>query len=168
MGNKKIIALAAAVLAVILAVLLMKPDPAPGQTFPSGQSQTRPIRPEQTVPMTLPTATEPTETEPMETEPVETLPPQNTVPEAPTQTDPVQSLPRETEPTVPPTEPLLRFPVLLEDGMLTVQSIFSFTGMNPDAELQFGESIAGLQLANTSDLHLTAAELEAAEDILST
>lgn len=159
MGKQKAIALGLAVLAVILAVLLMRPDPAPGPTAPAAQSQTRPTRPEQTGPTTVPAATEPAETEPDQT-----LPPQTTCPEEPEQTAPVQTLPPETEATVPPTEAPELFPVLLEDGMLTVQSIFSFTGMNPDADLQFGENIAGVQLTNTSELHLTEAEIEAVLD----
>lgn len=97
------------------------------------------------------------------TEPVETVPPVTTEPPATIQTQPAGTRPAETEPeqTVAPTEAPEIFPVLLEDGMLTVQSMFQFSGMNPDADLQFGENIAGLQLVNTSDRHLTVAELAA-------
>jgi hypothetical protein len=86
-----------------------------------------------------------------------------TEPPAIIQTQPAGTRPAETEPeqTVAPTEAPEIFPVLLEDGMLTVQSMFQFSGMNPDADLQFGENIAGLQLVNTSDRHLTVAELAA-------
>jgi hypothetical protein len=86
-----------------------------------------------------------------------------TEPPAVIQTQPAGTRPAETEPeqTVAPTEAPEIFPVLLEDGMLTVQSMFQFSGMNPDADLQFGENIAGLQLVNTSDRHLTVAELAA-------
>lgn len=158
-----------AVLAVILAAaLLLKPDPAPapGPASPVIQPQTRPTRPEQTETVTLPTeplqtepaqTTVPVQTEPVQTEPVET-PPAGT---QPPETEPEQTEPPRPEPVQ--TEPQVRelFPVLLEDGMLTVQSVFQFTGMNPDAEMQFGENIAGVQLVNTSQLHMTEAEIEA-------
>ena len=160
MGKKIIIALGTAVLAVVLAALLMKPGPAPAAKPTAPARQTQPNLPERTEPMTTAASTVPAETEP-----VETVPPQTTgiptEPEEPMQTVPVQTRPPETESTVPPTEEPELFPVMLEDGMLTIQSIFPFTGMNPDAGLQFGENIAGVQLINTSDLHLTEAEIEA-------
>lgn len=158
--NGIILALGAVVLAAVLTAVLL---PGPEQT-PQGRPQppvlqTQPGQPEQTKPaQTEPEQTEPTkpteQTEPVvTTELDETLPPEETEQTRPAETEPMQ--------TEPPTEPVQIFPVLLEDGMLTVQSVFSFSGMNPDADLLFGENIAGLQVTNTSDLHLTEAEITA-------
>jgi hypothetical protein len=150
MAKKKLVfaALGAAVL-ILAAALLPRTTRTPdAPTAPA--VQTRPTETQGTEP-TLPT------------EPVETVPPVTTEPPAIIQTQPAETRPAETEPeqTVAPTEAPEIFPVLLEDGMLTVQSMFQFSGMNPDADLQFGENIAGLQLVNTSDRHLTVAELAA-------
>ena len=158
--NGIILALGAVVLAAVLtAVLLPRPEQTPQGRPAAPVLQTQPGQPEQTKPaQTEPEQTEPTkpteQTEPVvTTEPDETLPPEETEQTRPAETEPMQ--------TEPPTEPVQIFPVLLEDGMLTVQSVFSFSGMNPDADLLFGENIAGLQVTNTSDLHLTEAEITA-------
>ena len=150
MAKQKLVfaALGAAVL-ILAAALLPRTTRTPdAPTAPA--VQTRPTETKGTEP-TLPT------------EPVQTEPPVTTEPPAIIQTQPAGTRPAETEPeqTVAPTEAPEIFPVLLEDGMLTVQSMFQFSGMNPDADLQFGENIAGLQLVNTSDRHLTVAELAA-------
>ena len=155
MAKKKLVFAALGAAVLILAAALL---PRTGQTpdAPTAPAvQTRPDEPQGTQSV-LPT-------EPFQTEPAETEPPVTTEPPAAIQTQPAETRPAETEPeqTVAPTEAPEIFPVLLEDGMLTVQSIFPFSGMNPDAELQFGENIAGLQLVNTSDRHLTVAELAA-------
>ena len=160
MAKKKriFIVLGAAVLALILAAFLL---PKGGHTpdAPTAPAvQTRPAESAGTEPATS--------TEPAQTEPVETEAPVTTAPPAVIQTRPAETRPAETEPeqTTAPTEAPEIFPVLLEDGMLTVQSMFQYSGMNPDADLQFGENIAGLQLVNTSDRHLTEAELAAVLD----
>jgi hypothetical protein len=150
MAKKKLVfaALGAAVL-ILAAALLPRTTRTPdAPTAPA--VQTRPAETQGTEPI-------------LPTEPVETVPPVTTEPPATIQTQPAGTRPTETEPeqTVAPTEAPEIFPVLLEDGMLTVQSMFQFSGMNPDADLQFGENIAGLQLVNTSDRHLTVAELAA-------
>jgi hypothetical protein len=150
MAKKKLVfaALGAAVL-ILAAALLPRTTRTPdAPTAPA--VQTRPAETQGTEPV-------------LPTEPVETVPPVTTEPPAVIQTQPAGTRPAETEPeqTVAPTEAPEIFPVLLEDGMLTVQSMFQFSGMNPDADLQFGENIAGLQLVNTSDRHLTVAELAA-------
>lgn len=150
MAKKKLVfaALGAAVL-ILAAALLPRTIRAPdAPTAPA--VQTRPAETQGTEPI-------------LPTEPMETVPPVTTEPPAVIQTQPAGTRPVETEPeqTVAPTEAPEIFPVLLEDGMLTVQSMFQFSGMNPDADLQFGENIAGLQLVNTSDRHLTVAELAA-------
>jgi hypothetical protein len=150
MAKKKLVfaALGAAVL-ILAAALLPRTTRTPdAPTAPA--VQTRPAETQGTEPI-------------LPTEPVEMVPPVTTEPPATIQTQPAGTRPAETEPeqTVAPTEAPEIFPVLLEDGMLTVQSMFQFSGMNPDADLQFGENIAGLQLVNTSDRHLTVAELAA-------
>jgi hypothetical protein len=150
MAKKKLVfaALGAAVL-ILAAALLPRTTRTPdAPTAPA--VQTRPAETQGTEPV-------------LPTEPAETVPPVTTEPPATIQTQPAGTRPAETEPeqTVTPTEAPEIFPVLLEDGMLTVQSMFQFSGMNPDADLQFGENIAGLQLVNASDRHLTVAELAA-------
>ena len=150
MAKKKLVFAALGAAVLILAAALL---PRTGQTPdapPAPAVQTRPAETQGTEPV-------------LPTEPVETVPPVTTEPPATIQTQPAGTRPAETEPeqTVAPTEAPEIFPVLLEDGMLTVQSMFQFSGMNPDADLQFGENIAGLQLVNTSDRHLTVAELAA-------
>lgn len=158
MAKKKLvwIALGTAVLALILAAALL---PRTGQTPDAPTAPAVQTRPTET---TATTGTEPI----LPTEPVETEMPVTTEPPAVSQTQPAETRPAETEPeqTTAPTEAPEIFPVLLEDGMLTVQSMFQYSGMNPDADLQFGENIAGLQLVNTSDRHLTEAELAAVLD----
>ena len=150
MAKKKLVFAALGAAVLILAAALL---PRTGQTpdAPTAPAvQTRPAETQGTEPI-------------LPTEPVETVPPVTTEPPATIQTQPAGTRPAETEPeqTVAPTEAPEIFPVLLEDGMLTVQSMFQFSGMNPDADLQFGENIAGLQMVNTSDRHLTVAELAA-------
>ena len=158
MAKKKLvwIALGTAVLALILAAALL---PRTGQTPDAPTAPAVQTRPTET---TATTGTEPI----LPTEPAETEMPVTTEPPAVSQTQPAETQPAETEPeqTTAPTEAPDIFPVLLEDGMLTVQSMFQYSGMNPDADLQFGENIAGIQLVNTSDWHLAQAELAAVLD----
>lgn len=96
--------------------------------------------------------------------------PETTVPEtsAPAASEPEETQPRDTEPlyeepeeTTEPVYETALFPVVLEDGMLTVQSIFQFSGMNPDVDDLYGEDIAGLQMTNTSQEYLLWAEAAA-------
>ena len=160
MAKKKriFIVLGVAVLALILAAFLL---PKGGHTPDAPTAPAVQTRPAESA------GTEPApSTEPAQTEPVETEAPVTTEPPAVIQTRPAETRPAETEPeqTTAPTEAPEIFLVLLEDGMLTVQSMFQYSGMNPDADLQFGENIAGLQLVNTSDRHLTEAELAAVLD----
>lgn len=160
MKKTKLLAAAGAVVAAaaILAAVVLgdREEKAPTVSGPAG---TRP-------PVTVQNApTEPPETTEL---------PESTAPEtiAPTvQTEPEQTEegifptePEETIPTAPPgTIPEL-FPMELEGGCLTVHSLFPYSGMNPDAGLEFGENIAGLQLTNTSDEHISLAELTAVLD----
>lgn len=52
----------------------------------------------------------------------------------------------------------LTFPYELEDGQLSIDSIFQFTGFNPDNESAEGENIAALTIVNQSEQHLTSAQ----------
>ena len=157
MKKTKLLAAAGAVaaaVALLAAVLMRGPEEKPPTV--SGPAGTRPPVTVQTVP-----------TEPPEM--TETTAPETTAPTV--QTEPVQTEevtfptePEQTAPTEPPgTIPEL-FPMELEGGCLTVHSLFPYSGMNPDAGLSFGENIAGLQLTNTSDEHISLAELTAVLD----
>lgn len=53
----------------------------------------------------------------------------------------------------------LTFPYELEDGKLSIESIFQFTGFNPDNGNQEGENIAALTVLNQSEQHLVSAEI---------
>ena len=52
----------------------------------------------------------------------------------------------------------LTFPYDLEDGRLSIESIFQFTGFNPDNENTEGENIAALAVINQSEQHLSSAQ----------
>ena len=146
---------AVAVVAAILAAVLLggaeeKPPTVsgPAGTRPPVTVQTVPTEPPEMTETAAPETTAPTvQTEPEQTE-------EGTFPTEPEQTAPTQ--PAETIPELLPME--------LEDGRLTIHSLFPYSGMNPDAGLEFGEDIAGLQLTNTSDEHLAFAELTAVLD----
>lgn len=157
MKKTKLLAAAGAVVATaaILAAVVLgdREEKAPTVSGPAG---TRP-------PVTVQNApTEPPET----TELQETTAPETTAPTM--QTEPEQTEegtfltePEQTAPTEPPETIPELFPMELEGGRLTVHSLFPYSGMNPDAGLAFGENIAGLQLTNTSDEHISLAELTA-------
>ena len=49
----------------------------------------------------------------------------------------------------------LVFPMLLEDGMLEIGSLFQSSGINPDFEDQEGTDIASIALTNTSEVMLS-------------
>lgn len=151
MDKKKILLIVGAcgLIAVIAAVMLFPGGGEAPAGPPAGTTQT----PERT---TVPQ--------------VGTLPPETSVPEItrPAGTGPEETEPEETEPrypeptqTEPPVYDTVQFPVELEGGMLTVQSLFQFSGMNPDAENGEGENIAAVQLTNTSDTHMTQAQVTA-------
>lgn len=53
----------------------------------------------------------------------------------------------------------LKFPLLLEDGKLEIDSVFQFDGLNPDCGNQSGDNIAAITLKNLSDEYLSAAEI---------
>ena len=155
MKKTKLLAAAGAVAAaaaILAAVLMRGPEEKPPTV--SGPAGTRPPVTVQTVPTEPPEMTETTAPETaaptVQTEPEQTE--EGTFPTEPEQT----AQPAETIPELLPME--------LEDGRLTIHSLFPYSGMNPDAGLEFGEDIAGLQLTNTSDEHLAFAELTAVLD----
>ena len=157
MKKTKLLAAAGAVAAaaaILAAVLMRGPEEKPPTV--SGPAGTRPPVTVQTVPTEPPEMTETTAPETaaptVQTEPEQTE--EGTFPTEPEQTAPTE--PPETIPELLPME--------LEDGRLTIHSLFPYSGMNPDAGLEFGEDIAGLQLTNTSDEHLAFAELTAVLD----
>lgn len=157
--KKLLIPVGVGILAVLLIFLLLpgneqRPPAETAPTRPAVQDQTPATEPGQT---TGPAETQPETTEPPLTDPVET----GSEPTVPEETEPKATEPKPVQ-TEPPavTEPDL-FPLELEDGKLIVRSLFQFTGMNPDFENYFGEDIAGVQMINTSDEHMTVAEVTA-------
>ena len=54
-------------------------------------------------------------------------------------------------------QPEAAFPIVLEDGKLEVESLFQFSGINPDAEQQQATDAAAIVLKNTSDEYLKTA-----------
>lgn len=161
MDKRYLFPLSCGVIAAVLTAFLLWPDrerpPTPQATRPGAVTvQTVPSVPDQ------PPVTGPAET----TAPEETTLPAQTRPTAPELTEPKVSDPTRpiyTEPefTEPPVYDTIPFPVELEGGKLTVRSIFTYSGMDPDADWAFGESIAGIQLTNTSDEYLRSAEVTA-------
>lgn len=156
MDKKKTLLIAGVcVLAAVIAGVLLMSGGAEEPAGPPGMT-TRP-----TDGTTLPPAQSlPSETTAPETTAPETTRPPETMLE---ETGPEQTTPHQTEPggTEPPVYNTVQFPVELEGGMLTVQSLFQFSGMNPDAQNAEGENIAGVQFTNTSDRHMAYAEVTA-------
>ncbi len=79
------------------------------------------------------------------------------------QTDPqasVETQPSGTDSTDPsaPTKPaVLDLPYSLEDGKLSLDAVFQFSGLNPDRQDEEAEDVAAIQLTNASQLHLACA-----------
>lgn len=157
MKKTKLLAAAGAVVAAaaILAAVVLgdREEKTPTVSGPAG---TRPPVTVQTVPTEPPETTELQET----TAPETTAPTMQTEPEQ-TEEGTFPTEPEQTAPTEPPETIPKLLPMELEGGRLTVHSLFPYSGMNPDAGLAFGEDIAGLQLTNTSEEHLSLAELTA-------
>lgn len=63
-----------------------------------------------------------------------------------------------TAPTIADV-PHLEFPLSLDNGALQVDALFPFDGINPDCGNQEGASIASIKLRNSSDRHLTRADI---------
>lgn len=160
MKKNKLLAAAGAVVAaaaILAAVLLSDREEKPPTV--SGPAGTRPPVTVQTVPTKPPETTATTEPLLGET----TAPTVQTEPDQ-TEEGTFPTEPEQTAPTEPPETIPELFPVELEGGRLTVHSLFPYSGMNPDAGLAFSEDIAGLQLTNTSDEHISLAELTAVLD----
>lgn len=62
--------------------------------------------------------------------------------------------------TTEETIPTVAFPLTVDDGRLEINSLFQFSGINPDCGDQEGEDIAGIQLRNVSGSQLTRATIE--------
>lgn len=171
--NKKKLLLILGTCAVVLAIVLivLQPEQGNGQTITgavasstSGSQTTEPLLRETEPGNKMPGETDADETAPTEAEPGQSQPDDSDPWEPESEpTEPEQSRPVYTEPeqTEPPTYDTVAFPLELEGGRLTVQSLFQFSGMNPDMGNAEGENIAGLQITNTSDEHLRNAEITA-------
>lgn len=57
------------------------------------------------------------------------------------------------------TVPTVAFPLALEDGKLEINSLFQFSGINPDCDNQEGTDIASILLKNLSDSYLAEAQI---------
>lgn len=53
----------------------------------------------------------------------------------------------------------LEFPYKLDHNRLRIDSLFQYSGVNPDAQLENGDDIASIQLKNISDQYLESAEI---------
>ena len=70
--------------------------------------------------------------------------------------------PEETLPEITYSpEDVLNFPAMLEDGKLEIESLFSFSGINPDSGNQEGDDLATITLKNTSDTYMEQAVIQA-------
>lgn len=84
---------------------------------------------------------------------VTTLPPQTTVPQAPTAPPVMPTLPPET------TQPDDKLPYSLEDGKLEIESLFQYTGLNPDCYWEEGSNTGAVVLHNRSEEYLESLEM---------
>lgn len=79
--------------------------------------------------------------------------------------EPVQTEPQSIQETDAPdaaTEPAassITMPLALDGGQLEINSLFPFSGINPDCDNQEGEDIAAILLKNTSDTYLSQANI---------
>lgn len=62
-----------------------------------------------------------------------------------------------TDPSASTQPAVLELPYSLEGGNLMLDTIFQFTGLNPDRQDEEAEDVAAIQLTNTSGLHLATA-----------
>lgn len=56
-------------------------------------------------------------------------------------------------------EDYVSFPVILEEGKLEVESLFQFSGINPDADKQEATDVAAIVLKNVSEEYLKTAKI---------
>lgn len=64
-----------------------------------------------------------------------------------------------TEPEEVKENPKAVFPMVIEDGKITVESVFQYSGINPDYNEEICEEIGALQLKNTSAEYLESADI---------
>lgn len=160
------------VLALFCAVIFLRgeKEPAPAlQTKPRTTLtvQTQPSSPEtaQTQPWTTETfQTQPQPAESAPTQPETTVPPE-TEPisqpvQPPTEKESEETQPIPTQSQSDPAGPETVFPYALEDGAVLIQSLFRYSGINPDAGDRMAVDVAGLVVTNTSDRHLEAGRIE--------
>ena len=57
-------------------------------------------------------------------------------------------------------EDALTFPILLENGKLEVENLFSFSGINPDSGNQESDDLASITLKNASEAYLEQAMIQ--------
>lgn len=75
----------------------------------------------------------------------------------------------ENEEETPSGPPQLEFPYALEDGALEINSVFQYTGANPDCMWEEGENTGAIVLVNRSEKYLEKAEIAVTlsnEDVL--
>lgn len=65
----------------------------------------------------------------------------------------------ESADTVEEDDTGLEFPYKLDHNRLRIDSLFQYSGVNPDAQLENGDDIASIQLKNISDQYLESAEI---------
>ncbi len=83
-------------------------------------------------------------------------------PEEPAPDNGMQTPAEDKDPDVPEehsTGVPVEFPVVLDEGRMEVQSLFPFSGVNPDAGKQDAEDAAAILLRNTSEQYLREAAL---------
>lgn len=79
-----------------------------------------------------------------------------------------ETLPAQTESQLPgsetsagegtgPAVPTVQFPLLVDDGRLEINSLFQFSGINPDCGNQEGTNVAAILLKNVSGTYLSEA-----------
>lgn len=83
-------------------------------------------------------------------------------PSEPTSQSVAETLPPETEPPVPEetkVDVYMQLPILLEDGKLELESLFQYTGLNPDAYWENGVNVGAVVLTNRSGQYLDKLDL---------
>lgn len=83
-------------------------------------------------------------------------------PSEPTSQSGAETLSPETEPPVPEetkVDVYMQLPMLLEDGKLVLESLFQYTGLNPDAYWENGVNVGAVVLTNRSGQYLDKLDL---------
>ena len=74
-------------------------------------------------------------------------------------TDAAEDAAEEDEEDAEETDEGLAFPYLLEEEQIQVDSLFQYSGINPDAENAECEDVAAIQMKNNSEQYLESAEV---------